>query len=131
MATAVVTGRSITLTINSVAYTDQITSCVLTPTDNPVTGIVVSGPYAARGTASWTLDVEMIADWGATSSVCEALWSAAETGTALSFTLLAATGASFAGSVVPMFPQVGGPADGAQTVSVSMPVNGTITETFS
>ena len=131
MATAVVTGRTITLTVNSVAYTDQITSAVLTPTDNAITGVVLSGPYAARGTATWTLDVEMIADWGATSSVCESLWTAAETGTAVTFTMLAATGASFSGSVVPMFPQVGGPADGAQTVSVSMPVNGNVTETFS
>lgn len=131
MATAVVTGRTITLTVGATAYTDQITSAVLTPSENAITGVVLSGPYAAKGTVTWTLDVEMIADWGATSSVCEALWTAADAGTGVSFTLLAATGASFAGTAIPAHPQVGGPADGAQTVSVSMAVNGTITETFS
>lgn len=132
MATAqVVTGKSITLTINSVAYTDQCTSAMLTPSENPVTGVTFSGAYAAKGIPTWTLDVEMVADWGAASSICEALWTASETGTNVTFTMLATTGASFTGSVVPVFPSVGGAADSVQSISVSFPVNGSITETFS
>ncbi len=132
MATAqVVTGKSITLTINSVAYTDQCTSAMLTPSENPITGVTFSGAYAAKGIPTWTLDVELVADWGAASSICESLWSAAETGTNVTFTMLAATGASFTGSVVPVFPSVGGAADSVQSISVSFPVNGAITETFS
>lgn len=130
MATSVVTGRTLTLTINSVVYTEQITSATLTPSENAITGTVLSGPYAAKGTVSWTLDVEMVADWGVTSSICEALWTAADTGTNVAFTMLATTGASFAGTVVPVHPSVGGAADSAQTVSLSFPVHGTITETF-
>jgi len=132
MATAqVVTGKSVTLTINSVAYTDQCTSAMLTPSENPITGVTFSGAYAAKGIPTWTLDVEMVADWGAASSICEALWTASETGTNVTFTMLAITGASFTGSVVPVFPSVGGAADSVQSVSVSFPVNGSITETFS
>ena len=132
MATAqVVTGKSITLTINSVAYTDQCTSAMLTPSENPITGVTFSGAYAAKGIPTWTLDVEIVADWGAASSICEALWTASETGTNVTFTMLAITGASFTGSVVPVFPSVGGAADSVQSVSLSFPVNGGITETFS
>jgi hypothetical protein len=130
-AATVITGRSVTLTVDSVAYTDQIVSAVLTPSDNAITGITVGGAYAAAGTTQWTLDVEIIADWGASSSICEALWADAETGATVSATLVAVTGASFAFTVVPTFPSVGGSADSAQTVSLSMPVHGAITETFS
>lgn len=130
MPTNVNTGRTCTVTINSVAYTDQITSATLTPSENAITGVVLSGPYAAKGTVTWTLDLEMVSDWGATSSICESLWTAADTGTNVSFTMVATTGATFAGTVVPVHPSVGGAADSAQTISISFPVHGTITETF-
>jgi len=104
---------------------------MLTPSENPITGVTFSGAYAAKGIPTWTLDVELVADWGSASSICESLWTAAETGTNVTFTMLAATGASFTGSVVPVFPSVGGAADSVQSVSVSFPVNGSITETFS
>jgi hypothetical protein len=130
-AATVITGRTITLTVDSVAYTDQIVSAVLTPSDNAITGITVGGAYAAAGTTQWTLDVEIVADWGASSSICEALWADAEAGATVAATMVAVTGASFAFTVVPVFPSVGGSADSAQTVTLSMPVHGTITETFS
>jgi hypothetical protein len=130
-AATVITGRSITLTVDSVAYTDQIVSSVLTPTDNVITGITIGGAYAAAGTTQWNLEVEIMADWGANSSICEALWADAEAGATVAATMVAATGASFAFTVVPTYPSVGGPADGAQTVTLSMPVHGDITETFS
>jgi hypothetical protein len=130
-ASTIITGRTVTLTVGGTAYTDQIVSAVLTPTDNAITGITVGGAYATQGTTQWTLEVEILADWGATSSVCEDLWADAEAGTLASVTMVAVSGASFAFSVVPTFPSVGGPADGAQSVSLSMPVHGAITETFS
>lgn len=130
-ASNVITGRSVTLTVDSIAFTDQIVSAVLTPTDNPITGITIGGSYAAKGTTQWTLDVEILADWGATTSVCEGLWASAESDATVAVTMVAVSGASFAFNVVPTFPSIGGPADGAQTVSLSMPVHGAITETFS
>lgn len=130
-AANVITGRSITLTVDSTAYTDQIVSAVLTPSDNTITGITIGGAYAAAGTTQWTLEVEIMADWGATTSICEALWADAEAGNTVSATMVAVTGASFAFSVVPVFPSIGGAADSAQTVTLSMPVHGAITETFS
>lgn len=130
-ASNVITGRSITLTVDSIAFTDQVVSAVLTPSDNAITGITIGGAYAAKGTTQWTLDVEILADWGAATSICEGLWSAAETDATVAVTMVAVSGASFAFNVVPVFPSVGGSADSAQTVTLSMPVHGDITETFS
>lgn len=130
-ASNVITGRSITLTVDSIAFTDQIVSAVLTPSDNAITGITVGGAYAAKGTTQWTLEVEILADWGATTSVCELLWASAETDATVAATMVSVSGASFAFNVVPVFPSVGGSADSAQTVTLSMPVHGAVTETFS
>jgi hypothetical protein len=58
------------------------------------------------------------------------LWTSTETKTTVTGTMVAATGASFAFTVVPVYPSLGGPADGAQTVTLSMPVHGDVTETF-
>jgi hypothetical protein len=75
----------------------------------------------------------MLADWGAASSLCEALWTACETApnTTLAVSLTAVTGAVFAFNVMPVFPAVGGAAPDAQTVDLSFVVVGTPTETFS
>jgi hypothetical protein len=76
----------------------------------------------------------MLADWGKANSVCEALWSAAESApdTAIEITLTAATGAQFVFGVFPEFPTAGGSGVDAQTVTFNFKVNqGTVTETFS
>ena len=77
-------------------------------------------------------DVEMLADWGAADSLCEALWTAAETApnTTLAVSLTAVTGAVFTFNVLPVFPSVGGTSPDAQTVSLSFTVVGTPTESF-
>jgi hypothetical protein len=74
-----------------------------------------------------------LSDWGASGSLCEAMWTAAETApnTALACTMVAVTGASFAFNVLPIFPSVGGTSPDAQTVSMSFTVIGTPSETFS
>ncbi len=75
----------------------------------------------------------MLADWGAASSLCEALWTACETApnTTLAVSLTAVTGAVFTFNVMPVFPSVGGAAPDAQTVDLSFIVVGTPTENFS
>jgi hypothetical protein len=80
-----------------------------------------------------TLQVEMLSDWGATNSLCESLWTAASTApdTALAFTFVSATGASWAGTLYPEFPDAGGSGKDAQTVSVTFTVVGTPVLTIS
>ena len=133
MATTVITGRDITLTIATKTYADQATAATLTADVTIETYNVLSGKAYKSIDKQWTFDVEMLADWGGTDSICEAMWAAAESApnTALACTLLATTGASFAFNVLPIFPSVGGTSPDAQTVSMSFTVIGTPTETFS
>lgn len=133
MATTVITGRDITLTIATLTYADQATSATLSADVQIEKYNVLSGQAYKSINKQWTFDVEMLADWGAVGSLCEALWAAAETApnTALAATLVGVTGASFAFNVLPIFPSVGGASPDAQTVSLSFTVIGTPTETFS
>ena len=133
MPTTVITGRDLTLTIATTAYDAQATAVTLTNEHTIETYQTLDGRAYKAIDDSWTLDVEMLADWGASGSLCEAMWTACESNpnTTLAVSLTAATGAVFACNVLPVFPSVGGSAPGAQTVTLSMQVVGTPTETFS
>ncbi len=83
---------------------------------------------------SGTFQLDMLADWGKANSVCEALWTAAETApdTDITITLTAATGAQFQFPIKPEFPTAGGSGIDAQTVDFEFTVSGgAVTETFS
>jgi len=131
--TTIITGRDLVLTIATVNYDAQANSAVLA--NDPTIEIyqTLDGRAYKHIDDQWGFDVEMLADWGATGSLCEALWSATESApnTTLACSLTAATGAVFAFNVLPVFPSVGGAAPDAQTVSLSFTVVGTPTETFS
>jgi hypothetical protein len=132
MATTVITGRDLILTIATVNYDAQATSAVLSNSPTIDAYQTLDGKVFRHIDDTWTFDVEMLADWGAASSLCEALWTACETApnTTLAASLTAATGAVFAFNVLPVFPSVGGAAPSAQTVSLSFTVVGTPSETF-
>jgi hypothetical protein len=133
MPTTVITGRDLVLTIATVNYDAQATSVTLTNEHTIETYQTLDGRAYKAIDDSWTLEIEMLADWGATGSLCESLWTACESApnTTLAASLTAATGAVFACNVLPVFPSVGGSAPDAQTVSLSFQVVGTPTETFS
>jgi hypothetical protein len=79
-----------------------------------------------------TFALSMLADWGKANSVCEALWTAAETApdTDITVSLTAATGAVFSFPIMPEFPTAAG--TDAQTVDFTFKVSkGAVTETFS
>jgi hypothetical protein len=133
MPTTVITGRDLVLTIATVNYDAQTTSVTLTNT--PVIDVyqTLDGKAYKHTDDQWALTVELLADWGATGSLFEAMWSACESApnTTLAVSLTAATGAVFAFNVLPVFPSAGGAAPGAQTDSWTFTVVGTPTETFS
>jgi hypothetical protein len=133
MPTTVITGRDLVLTIATVNYDAQATSVTLSNEHTIETFQTLDGRAYKAIDDQWTLEIEMLADWGATGSLCESLWSACESApnTTLAASLTAATGAVFACNVLPVFPSVGGAAPDAQTVSLSFTVVGTPTETFS
>jgi len=133
MPTTVITGRDLVLTIATVNYDAQATSVILSNEHTIETFQTLDGRAYKAIDDQWTLELEMLADWGATGSLCEALWTACESApnTTLATSLTAATGAVFTCNVLPVFPSVGGAAPDAQTVSLSFTVVGTPTETFS
>jgi hypothetical protein len=133
VATTIITGRDLTMTIATVNYDAQATSAMLSNSPTVTTYQTLDGKAYKHIDDQWTFDVEMLADWGATSSLCEALWTAWESApnTTLACSLTAATGAVFAFNVMPVVPSIGGAAPDAQTVSLSFVVVNNPTETFS
>jgi hypothetical protein len=130
--TTIITGRDLVLTIATVNYDAQATSATLTNSPTIETYQTLDGKAYKNIDDQWTFDLEMLADWGVASSLCEALWTAAETApnTALAVSLTATTGAVFTFSVMPIYPSVGGTAPDAQTVSMSFVVVGAVSENF-
>ena len=133
MPTTVITGRDLVLTIATVNYDAQTTSVSLTNEATIDVYQTLDGKAYKHTDDQWTLDVSLLSDWGASSSLCEAMWTACETApnTTLAVSLTAVTGAVFTCNVLPVFPSVGGEAPGAQTQSWSLTVVGTPTESFS
>jgi hypothetical protein len=135
MATVVITGRDISLSFTGGTDIEaQATSAVLTKTNVRETYQTLDGEAYKTVNVEGTFALSMLADWGKANSVCEALWTAAETApdTDISITLTAATGAQFVFPIKPEFPTAGGAGTDAQTVDFTFKVSqGAVTETFS
>ncbi len=133
MPTTIITGRDLVVTIATTNYDAQATSATLAVDSTVETYQTLDGKAYKHIDDQWTFDISMLADWGASGSLCEALWTACETApnSTLAVSMTAVTGAVFAFNVMPVFPNVGGSAPDAQTVDLSFVVVGTPTETFS
>lgn len=134
MATTVITGRDISLSFTGGTDIEaQALSAVLTKTNVRETYQTLDGEAYKTTNVEGTFALSMLADWGKTSSVCEALWAAAEApDTTISVTLTAATGAQFVFPILPEYPTAGGAGTDAQVVDFTFKIaNGTVTETFS
>jgi hypothetical protein len=117
----IITGRDITFTIDSDNYDAQATSATLTVDSTINTYQTLDGKAYYTTDTQGSFAVEMLSDWGAGSSLCEALWTAATSApnTPLAVSLTANTGAVFAFDVQPILPSAGGTSPDAQTVSLS------------
>jgi len=124
MATTIITGRDLSLTIDGDVFDAQASSVTLTRVADRQEYDVLDGTVYKTLKYTAEMSVEMFQDWNASPSLCEALWNAADTApdTALSFTFVANSGATFTGEVYPSFPDAGGTAPDALTVSVTMTV---------
>jgi len=135
MAT-VITGRDVTLSIDLDNFTPQTLSTTLTVDDDQEVYETFGGPVYKTLTQSYTLELEMLADWGSTSSLCEALQAAFDSApdTSIAFSLVV-TGVNnvitFAGEVFPRTPDVSGTGTEASEVTITLPgnVNDTLTIT--
>lgn len=133
MATTVITGRDVTFTLDSASFDAQATSAVLSCDTVIETYQTLDGRAYKSIDKQWTFTIELLQDWGAASSLFEAMWGKAESApnTTLAVAFTSATGAAFAFNVLPIFPSAGGAAPGAQTDTWTLTVVGMPTETFS
>ena len=135
MATVVITGRDITLSFTGGTDIDaQATNAVLTKVLDRQTYQTLDGEAYKTTNVTAGFQLDMLADWGKTGSVCEALWTACDSApdTDITITMTAATGAQFVFPIKPSYPTVGGSGMDAQTVSYTFLVSkGEVTETFS
>lgn len=135
MATTVITGRDISLSFTGGTDIEaQATNAVLTKVNERQAYQTLDGVAYKTTDISGTFELTMLADWGKASSVCEAIWTAAETApdTGIAVTLTSATGAQFVFDILPEFPTAGGSGIDAQEVAFTFTVKGgVVTETFS
>lgn len=127
----VYTGRNLTITINSVAYSAQATSAKLVPTQNTNQYVTLTTTIAKQDPVTWELVIQNFQDWATTTGISKNLYDAAVTGTSISFSLGVAAGTSrtVTGNVVPIFAEIGGDATAALEQTYNLPVDGSITLT--
>jgi hypothetical protein len=135
MATTVITGRDISLSFTGGTDIEaQATSAVLTKTVVRETYQTLDGEAYKVTNLEASFTLSMLADWGKTGSVCEAIWTALDTNpnAEVSVTLTSATGATFIFPVLLDYPTAGGAGTDAQTVDFTWKVaRGEVAETFS
>jgi hypothetical protein len=120
MATSIITGRDITFTIDGDNFDAQATSATLTIDSTVNTYQTLDGKAYYTTDTQGTFNVEMLQDFGAAGSLCEALWNAAATtpNTPLAV-LFTVGGVAYTFSVQPIFPDLGGTAPDALTASLA------------
>jgi hypothetical protein len=120
MATTIITGRDITFTIDGENFDAQATSATLSVASTINTYQTLDGKAYYTTDTQGTFAVNMLQDFGAVSSLCEALWNAAasapNTPLPVIFTV---AGVAYVFSVQPIFPDLGGTAPDALTASLS------------
>jgi len=124
MATTVLTGRGVALTYATVNYDDQIVSATVTLDDATATLQTLNGlvDYTVDNEIG-TLDLEIVQDWGAATSLCDTMWGDADTApTTTKAVTVALGGKTITLSVLPKRPNFGGSAPDALTTTVSLPI---------
>jgi hypothetical protein len=130
MATTILTGRSVTLTVNAVAYTEQILDSALNFDTERLTFDTLAGKRYKYVDSNVTLDLTFLNDAGASPSLYKDLWDSTESNpdTALAFVMTLRTGVTLTGTVLPQYPSVSTSGADAQTCTVSLQVVGIPTE---
>jgi len=132
MATTILSGRSLTLTIATVQYAEQILDSAINFDTERLTFDTLAGKAYKYIDSNVTLDINFLNDAGKTSpgSLYKALWDATESApdTVLAFVLTLTTGVTLTGNVLPQYPPITASGADAQTCSVSLQVVGIPTE---
>jgi len=126
MAT-VQTGRTLSVDINGTDYSAQVAEVSLVPNETTEQYVTLTDTVAVKQPTTFQLQLRAFQDWGEVGSFCDAMWTAAAAGTAVSFSM-GTDGDSFSGNIIPAYPNVGGPADSALEVEFTFQVDGDVTK---
>lgn len=129
MPTTIITGRSLTLEIDGDVFTDMAQSATLQLSNTVETIATLSGNKSVVTDTTGTLSVTFLQDWDQAAGLAEALYIAAEAGTAIAFELVVTGGSTttWTGSVIPQFPAAGGDAAAILNTTVEFVVDGAVT----
>jgi hypothetical protein len=127
MSLVVYTGRDLTITINSVNYSVEVSEVTLTPSQSTETYITLTGKTAIALPVTWEMNVKAFQDWGNATSFCDAMVTAAAAGTSLNFSMGLPGPGTATGKIVPVYPTAGGAADSALELDITFPVDGDVT----
>ena len=120
MPTNIITGRQIAFTIDGDVYDAQATSATLEVESTINTYQTLDGKAYYTTDTQGTFNVEMLQDFGAAGSLCEALWNAAaNTPNDALPVVLTVHDVAYVFSVQPIFPSLGGTAPDALTASLA------------
>jgi hypothetical protein len=130
----VITGSEITLTIDSVEFTPQVTNVTLTSEAEREVYETLAGPFYKTLVREYELDITGLADWGATGSVCDALKDAFDDNpdTAITFVMTAVNDpntVTVTGKVFPKVPAAGG--TGAEVTEFDVTLTGDVNQALS
>jgi hypothetical protein len=131
MATTILSGRQLSLSIGAKTYSEQILDSAINFDTERLTFETLAGKAYKYIDSNVTLDLTFLNDVGATpNSLYGDLWTATETApdTALNFILTLRTGVTLTGTVLPNYPGVSASGADAQQVSISLQVVGIPTE---
>lgn len=132
MATYVSAGTDMTLKVNAVDWSQQVSMVELTVDQEVDTYRTLTGKTKIVTGTDAKLKVKFFQDWpGNATGIAEKLWALAVAGTSVAFelTLNGSGGAKFAGNVIPVYPTVGGTPGSGLESEVTMEVDGTVTIT--
>jgi hypothetical protein len=131
MATTILSGRQLALSVGGKTYSEQILDSAINFDTERLTFDTLAGKAYKYIDSNVTLDLTFLNDAGATpNSLYGDLWTATETApdTALAFVLTLKTGVTLTGTVLPNYPGVSASGADAQQVTVSLQVVGIPTE---
>jgi hypothetical protein len=120
------------LKINSVDYSEQVSMVELTVDQEVDTYRTLTGKKKVVTGNDAKLKVKMFQDWpGNATGDAEKLWALAAAGVAVPFELKidGASGATFTGNVIPVYPTAGGTPGSGLEADMTLEVDGAVTIT--
>lgn len=123
----VITGQKLTIEVATVAYSAQVSAASLIPNQSQSQAQTLTTTIPYNQTTSFQLQLDGFQDWGEAVSFCDAMWTAAAAGSAITFELEVdgpTANRTFSGSILPKYVTAGGSASEALAFSETFEVVG-------